>query len=129
MQGPEPWFAGSPPKGQIPRDLISTAPALKPCHLWYVQALKHASVRSLVGSEPQHDAATNLQALVLRPGKFNLQPDIARCRRSCRKAAGCNAWVYCWELGGCDDGRDVRADLYPYQVEGVPRKLSILPTE
>lgn len=79
-----------------------------------MQALRHAAERGLVGAEPE--SGTHLQALVQLPGKFNLQPDIVHCRRSCRAAAGCNAWVYCWEPDGCDDGRDVRSDLYPYQV-------------
>ncbi len=41
---------------------------------------------------------------------------MAGCRRSCAINAGCNAWVHCWEPGGCDDGRDVRPDMYPDQV-------------
>jgi len=26
------------------------------------------------------------------------------CREACAKQAGCNAWLYCWRPGGCDDG-------------------------
>ncbi len=50
------------------------------------------------------------------PGKFNAEASVAGCRRSCAVNAGCNAWVHCWEPGGCDDGRDVRPDVYPDQV-------------
>ena len=59
---------------------------------------------------------TRLQAVVAVPGKFNLQPDVAHCRRSCAITAGCAAWVHCWQPGGCDDGRDIRPDMYPEQV-------------
>ena len=59
---------------------------------------------------------TRLQARVALPGKFNMQASVARCRRSCAVARSCNAWVFCWERGGCDDGRDIRPDMYPLQV-------------
>ena len=44
------------------------------------------------------------------------QDNAASCRRSCQASEACNAWIYCWRPDGCDDGRDVRPLIYPFQV-------------
>ena len=67
----------------------------------------------------------HMQAVVTVPGKFNLQTSADRCRRSCTITAGCSAWMHCWDPGGCDDGRDVRPDVYPDQVASKTLNLSM----
>lgn len=61
-----------------------------------------------------------LQAVVVVLGKFNLRADAASCRRSCAVTEKCSAWVHCWEPSGCDDGNDIRPDVYPAQVGKSP---------
>lgn len=44
------------------------------------------------------------QRSVLLPGRNNRLMNLHSCREACAKQAGCNAWLYCWRPGGCDDG-------------------------
>ena len=46
----------------------------------------------------------------------SLQESTSACRGSCLASEDCNAWLYCWRLGGCDDGQDMIAHLFPFQV-------------
>ena len=59
-------------------------------------------------------------ALTSMGGLVDVQESIGACRHSCRATQDCNAWVYCWRPGGCDDGREFHPDWYPYQVARAP---------
>lgn len=37
----------------------------------------------------------------VKPGEANIQASIGECCASCQATAGCNAWVYCSQAGGC----------------------------
>ena len=52
------------------------------------------------------------------------QHDAAACRQSCQASEACNAWIFCWHPGGCDDGREFQPHVFPYQVPSSP--LSVL---
>ena len=44
-----------------------------------------------------------------------LNPQDARsCRKLCQDTVGCNAWLYCWHAGGCDDGVTSDRRRYPF---------------
>ena len=70
-------------------------------------------------------AALDLSTVVLKSSCLSIgealtvfaQGSTAACRHSCRAAKDCNAWIYCWRPGGCDDGHEYHQEWYPYQVK------------
>jgi len=41
--------------------------------------------------------------------------DARTCRKLCQETVGCNAWLFCWHKGGCDDGVTLDRRRYPFQ--------------
>lgn len=83
---------------------------------------KHARVldlsksRALAEGLDESAPRINMQAFVILPGAFNIKASAADCRKQCQRTHGCNAWMFCWRSGGCDDGHAYRPDWYPYRA-------------